>query len=144
VSVRGSMPRPTTRTCPHRRHTDQLLISRTELRAHTELESVFFALLDPVPTSSCVDLCNYHVSTHASAIPARLRNGSMPCDGAWPTDRSMRSKDGWTSASHLECRGRPDSRDRWALLQVPRPDPRRALRFDLLRNLRSTTGPVRQ
>jgi hypothetical protein len=69
------MPRPTTRTCPRRRHTDQLLISRTELRAHTELESVLFALLDPVPTSSWVDLWNYHVSTHATVILARLRNG---------------------------------------------------------------------
>jgi hypothetical protein len=24
------------------------------------------------------------VSAHAEAILARLRNGSMPCDGAWP------------------------------------------------------------
>jgi hypothetical protein len=24
------------------------------------------------------------VSTHAEAILARLRDGSMPCDGAWP------------------------------------------------------------
>jgi hypothetical protein len=27
------------------------------------------------------------VSTHASAILARLRNGAMPCDGAWPADQ---------------------------------------------------------
>jgi hypothetical protein len=31
------------------------------------------------------DLWDYSdVSTHASAILARLRDGSMPCDGAWP------------------------------------------------------------
>lgn len=27
------------------------------------------------------------VATHAEAILARLRDGSMPCDGAWPADR---------------------------------------------------------
>jgi hypothetical protein len=27
------------------------------------------------------------VSQHASAILARLEDGSMPCDGAWPADR---------------------------------------------------------
>jgi hypothetical protein len=27
------------------------------------------------------------VTTHAPAILARLRDGSMPCDGAWPADR---------------------------------------------------------
>jgi truncated hemoglobin YjbI len=27
------------------------------------------------------------VRTHAAAILERLRNGSMPCDGAWPEDR---------------------------------------------------------
>jgi hypothetical protein len=31
------------------------------------------------------DLWSYDdVSRHASAIVARLRGGSMPCDGAWP------------------------------------------------------------
>jgi len=27
------------------------------------------------------------VSAHAGAILDRLRNGTMPCDGAWPTER---------------------------------------------------------
>lgn len=27
------------------------------------------------------------VSAHADAILARLRSGTMPCDGAWPTER---------------------------------------------------------
>jgi hypothetical protein len=37
---------------------------------------------------SAFDLWDYNdVSTHASAILARLRNGTMPCDGAWPTDQ---------------------------------------------------------
>ena len=31
------------------------------------------------------DLWSYEdVSQHAEAILARLRDGSMPCDGAWP------------------------------------------------------------
>jgi len=34
------------------------------------------------------DLWSYSdVSRHAAAILGRLRNGSMPCDGAWPSDR---------------------------------------------------------
>jgi hypothetical protein len=32
------------------------------------------------------DLWSYDdVSRHADAILARLRDGTMPCDGAWPT-----------------------------------------------------------
>ena len=27
------------------------------------------------------------VRTHAAGILERLRNGSMPCDGAWPEER---------------------------------------------------------
>ena len=27
------------------------------------------------------------VTRHADAILAKLRDGSMPCDGAWPDDR---------------------------------------------------------
>ena len=27
------------------------------------------------------------VQSHAAAIAARLKNGSMPCDGAWPPER---------------------------------------------------------
>jgi hypothetical protein len=34
------------------------------------------------------DLWSYSdVQTHASAIAERLKNGSMPCDGAWPPER---------------------------------------------------------
>jgi hypothetical protein len=34
------------------------------------------------------DLWSYDdVSDHATAILARLAEGSMPCDGAWPSDR---------------------------------------------------------
>ena len=35
------------------------------------------------------DLWSHHdVSTHADAILTRLQAGSMPCDGAWPDDRT--------------------------------------------------------
>lgn len=34
------------------------------------------------------DLWNYaDVKSRAAAIAERLKNGSMPCDGAWPPDR---------------------------------------------------------
>jgi hypothetical protein len=34
------------------------------------------------------DLWSYSdVQGHAGAIVERLKNGSMPCDGAWPTER---------------------------------------------------------
>jgi hypothetical protein len=34
------------------------------------------------------DLWSYaDVQTHAGAIGQRLKNGSMPCDGAWPPER---------------------------------------------------------
>jgi hypothetical protein len=34
------------------------------------------------------DLWSYDdVKSHADAIAERLKNGSMPCDGAWPSDR---------------------------------------------------------
>jgi hypothetical protein len=34
------------------------------------------------------DLWDYDdVSTNATPILTRLRNGSMPCDGPWPSDR---------------------------------------------------------
>jgi hypothetical protein len=34
------------------------------------------------------DLWSYaDVSAHAEAILERVRNGSMPCDGAWPQER---------------------------------------------------------
>jgi len=34
------------------------------------------------------DLSDYSdVSSHSERILARLRNGTMPCDGAWPAER---------------------------------------------------------
>ena len=34
------------------------------------------------------DLWSYtDVKSHAAAIAERLKNGSMPCDGAWPPER---------------------------------------------------------
>jgi hypothetical protein len=34
------------------------------------------------------DLWSYaDVKTHADAIAEHLKNGSMPCDGAWPAER---------------------------------------------------------
>jgi hypothetical protein len=34
------------------------------------------------------DLWSYaDVQTHADAIAGRLKNGSMPCDGAWPAEQ---------------------------------------------------------
>jgi hypothetical protein len=34
------------------------------------------------------DLWSYDdVRTHADAILDRVRNGTMPCDGAWPADK---------------------------------------------------------
>lgn len=36
------------------------------------------------------DLSDYEaVKAHASAIYARLAEGSMPCDGRWPPDRVL-------------------------------------------------------
>ena len=41
------------------------------------------------------DLWSYDdVSQNADAILGRLRNGSMPCDGAWPGDQVERFQ-GW-------------------------------------------------
>jgi hypothetical protein len=42
------------------------------------------------------------VSTHASAIPARLRNGTMPCDGPWPAGQVETFQRWVDSASHHE------------------------------------------
>ena len=37
---------------------------------------------------SAFDLWSYtDVQTHAAAIADRLKKGSMPCDGAWPSER---------------------------------------------------------
>jgi hypothetical protein len=41
------------------------------------------------------DLWSYtDVKTHAAAIAERLKNGSMPCDGAWPAEQ-VATFEGW-------------------------------------------------
>jgi hypothetical protein len=37
------------------------------------------------------------VSRHADAILTRLQEGTMPCDGAWPTER-VETFERWISA----------------------------------------------
>ena len=45
-----------------------------------------FRPLDRESMSSHFDLWSYDdVSSHADAILGRLRAGTMPCDGAWPS-----------------------------------------------------------
>jgi hypothetical protein len=47
-----------------------------------------FRSTDRQSMSFAFDLWEYaDVSQHADAILERLAAGSMPCDGAWPTDR---------------------------------------------------------
>jgi hypothetical protein len=47
---------------------------------------------------SVFDLWSYDdVVRESDAILARLRDGSMPCDGAWPEDRIARFED-WVGA----------------------------------------------
>jgi len=47
---------------------------------------------------SAFDLWSYDdVAERSDAILARLRDGSMPCDGAWPDDRIAQFED-WISA----------------------------------------------
>jgi hypothetical protein len=47
-----------------------------------------FRPLDRESMQSHFDLWSYDdVSAHASAIVARLRAGTMPCDGAWPAEQ---------------------------------------------------------
>ena len=44
------------------------------------------------------DLWSYDdVAARSDAILARLRDGSMPCDGAWPAERVDRFED-WLAA----------------------------------------------
>ena len=44
-----------------------------------------FRLRDRESMKSHFDLWSYDdVSEHANAVLSRLRDGSMPCDGAWP------------------------------------------------------------
>ena len=49
-----------------------------------------------------LDLYSYaDVSKNADAILARLRNGTMPCDGAWPFDQVDRF-DQWVRGGKLQ------------------------------------------
>jgi hypothetical protein len=41
------------------------------------------------------------VSRHADAILARLRDGTMPCDGAWPQDQ-VDLFERWTEGGKLQ------------------------------------------
>jgi len=44
------------------------------------------------------DLWSYDdVRTHADAILARVRNGTMPCDGAWPSEK-VETFERWVSS----------------------------------------------
>jgi hypothetical protein len=47
-----------------------------------------FRAKDRQAMASRFDLWSYDsVKGHAGAIAARLRSGTMPCDGAWPPDQ---------------------------------------------------------
>ncbi|MCW2524828.1 MAG: hypothetical protein JWO63_3163 [Frankiales bacterium] len=47
-----------------------------------------FRASDRSAMSKAFDLWSFEdVSAHASQIAARLRDGSMPCDGPWPQSR---------------------------------------------------------
>jgi hypothetical protein len=47
-----------------------------------------FRARDQRAMTFALDLYSYEdVSQHADAILAKLRSGSMPCDGRWPQDR---------------------------------------------------------
>jgi len=49
------------------------------------------------------DLWDYgHVSEHAHAILARLRAGTMPCDGVWPAGQVEVFSDGSTTANDTD------------------------------------------
>jgi hypothetical protein len=47
------------------------------------------------------------VRTHAAGILERLRNGSMPCDGAWPEDRIAVFHAGPNPVSRSNAASRP-------------------------------------
>jgi hypothetical protein len=60
---------------------DQLVSYEAEIKP-------LFRERDRDSMSSAFDLWSREdVSDHADAILARLRSGSMPCDGAWPEAR---------------------------------------------------------
>jgi hypothetical protein len=61
----------------------------TAAQVHYESDvKPLFRARDQEAMKWALDLYSYRdVSQHADAILARLRNGSMPCDGRWPDDR---------------------------------------------------------
>jgi hypothetical protein len=66
-------------------------VTEADATPHVHFESdikPLFRARDEQAMKWFMDLYSYQdVSEHAAAILARLRNGSMPCDGRWPDDR---------------------------------------------------------
>jgi hypothetical protein len=59
----------------------------TPLRYEADIKPLF-RTRDQHAMAWAFDLYSYaDVSEHADAILARLRSGTMPCDGRWPDDR---------------------------------------------------------
>ena len=59
-----------------------------ELLGFDEHIKPLFRPRDRESMQSHFDLWSYDdVSAHSSAIVARLRAGTMPCDGAWPAEQ---------------------------------------------------------
>ena len=57
------------------------------VRYHKHIKPLFRAR-DRQSMTFAFDLWSYDdVRSHAGAILARLRNGTMPCDGAWPAEK---------------------------------------------------------
>lgn len=57
------------------------------IRYEADIKPLFRAR-DEQAMKWALDLYSYEdVSQQADAILAKLRDGSMPCDGAWPNDR---------------------------------------------------------
>jgi hypothetical protein len=62
-------------------------MAATELSFDTDIKPLFREK-DRDSMRKAFDLWSYaDVSTHADAIAGRVKDGSMPCDGAWPADR---------------------------------------------------------
>jgi hypothetical protein len=62
-------------------------MAATELSFETDIKPLFREK-DRDSMHRAFDLWAYaDVSAHADAIAGRVKDGSMPCDGAWPADR---------------------------------------------------------
>ncbi|MGW1988520.1 CDGSH iron-sulfur domain-containing protein [Embleya sp. NPDC001921] len=73
---------------PKEETTDMPLPAADEPIGFDEHIRPLFREMDRKSMSFMFDLwAHADVSTHAEAILARLRQGTMPCDGAWPADR---------------------------------------------------------